>query len=801
MESLFQDIRYALRQLRKNPGFTAVAVITLGLGIGATTAIFAVVNSVLLQPLPYPQSNRLLMVEARAPGGDFGALSEAVYADYGRRTQVFDHLAAYSGSLGSRLTGTGEPIVVFRCEVTANFWPTLGVTPELGRTFVPQDQERGIDTTVVISDRLWRRHFDANPKIIGASMVLDGRPYIIVGVMPPGFSFPRNDDVWSVAKPKVLSTGKLARYGVIGRLRSGISQQQAQAELDVFAHQFRSGHPQENEEHLRAVPLLEDVVGDARRSLLILLGVVVFVLLIACTNVANLFLARGIARAQELAVRASLGATRSRLVRQLVTESILLSVLGGALGLLMSLWVVRVFVSLVPARDLPRINEIHPDGWVLAFTLVISTFAGLLFGMIPAVQLSKVRLNEFLKQTGSRWGTGSGARLRSALIVGEVSLALVLLIGAGLMVKSFIRLRAVNPGFNSRDLMTMTVITPEGRSLEQLKGFEGQVLDQLRLSGIGSAAAVNWLPFGHAMVESSIMAEGHPEPPGELPIALRAAVSSDYFRTLGIRLLQGRDFTAADNQRGPRVVIVGRFLAKRMWPGQNAVGKRISFDEQPGPEDWLTVVGVAEDVKQNWLGEDTRLTLYQPYSQVSDALFLSQMVFAVRSEGRTGAVAGLMRSRLHQVDKDQPAYAIETMDELIGESIAQPRFYSKVLAGFSLVALLIAAVGIYGVTAFTVNHRTREIGVRMALGAQRRDVLRLVLGEGMLLAGLGILLGVAGALALTRLLESYLYEVKPTDPLAFTTMALLLGAVALMACVIPARRAMRVDPLVALRHE
>jgi putative ABC transport system permease protein len=811
LETLLQDLRYGLRQLRCTPGFTAAAILTLALGMGATSAIFTVTNSVVLRPLPYPHPERLFLIQSWLPGRDFGPLSAAEYVEYQKQTQTFAHLAAFSAGLGSRLTGPSDPLVVRRCEVTPSFWPTMGIAPELGRTFaepvggsvsrrtVPLEAA----STAVISDRLWRSHFGANPSLVGKTIFLDEAPFAIVGVMPTGFGFPREPDVWTAADLRVLSVANVASFGVIGRLRPDISLEQAQAEVHVFKRQFQAAHPDSDpKEVLRLFSLHKYIVGDVRGALLLLLGAAGFVLLVGCANVANLLLARGLARRQEIAVRASLGAGRARLFRQLLTESLLLSLLGGAVGLMLGKWLLRIFLWLVPGQELPRLHEIHIDTWVLAFAFAASLLTGLLFGIVPALHLSDAKLTESLRRAGNRWVSDGGQQLKNAVVISEMALALVLLIGAGLMLKSLVRLRSVNPGFNPRDLFTMTVVLPQHRTVAQLKAFAQQTLENLAgLPGAASVAAVNWLPFGHADVSSSFVAEGYVNPSGEPLIALRVATSPGYFRTMGIRLLRGREFTPGDNEKAPRVVMVGETLAKRMWPGEDALGKRVAFDWGPGPEDWYAVVGVVADTKQRWLGEPAQLTVYQPFPQVDKPLWLSQMVFIARSQGNPDLIFRLMKDRLHEVDKDQPPYALETMESLVGDSMAQAKYESTMLAAFALIAVLIAAVGIYGVVAFSVSQRTHEIGVRIALGAQRRDVLQMILRRSGVLAALGVGLGVGGGFALTRVLQTFLFEVKTTDAATFAMASLLLIGVAMFSSYIPARRATKVDPMVALRYE
>ena len=802
MSTLFQDLKFGLRMLTKNPGFTAVAVITLALGIGLTSAIFTVVNSVVLRPLPYPHPERLLLLQRSLPGRSFGNLSGAEYVEYQKQTQVFENLAAFSAGLGSKLTGVGEPMVARRCEVTPSFWPTMDVAPQLGRTF---GSERGSEavSSAVISDGLWRNHFAARLSVVGTTIFLDEVPFTIEGVMPPGFDFPRDPDVWTVADLRALSVSKVARTEVIGRLKADTNLKQARAELEVFKRQFQAAHPESDpREVLRIYSLQQYIVGDVQGSLLLLLGAVGFVLLVSCANVANLLLARGLARGQEIAVRASLGANRPRLFRQLLSESILLSLLGGALGFLLANWLVRIFIWLVPGQELPRLNEIHIDRWVLAFTFAASLLTGLLFGVVPALHLSDASLMQSFKRAGNRRASGDGQQIRSTLVVSEMALALVLLVGAGLMFNSLFRLRSVNPGFNPRDLLTMTVILPQHRTLAQLKRFTQQTLENLAgLPGASSVAAVNWLPFGHADVRSSFVAEGQVNSAEEPLITLRVATSPAYFHTMGIRLLRGREFMPGDDEEAPRVVAVGKTLARRIWPGEDALGKRISFDWHPGPDEWYTVVGVVDDIKQRWLGEPAQLIVYQPYAQVDNPLWLSQTVFILRGRGAPASTFRIMKTRLHEVDKDQPPYALETMESLLSGSLARSEYLSKMLAAFAVIAVLIAAVGIYGLVAFSVSQRTHEIGVRMALGAQRGDVLQMVLRRSFVLAALGVGLGAIGALAVTRVLRTFLFEVRTTDAATFVIASLLLTGVSMFSSYIPARRATKVDPMVALRYE
>jgi putative ABC transport system permease protein len=800
MQTLLQDLQYGIRMLRKSPGFTVVAVLTLALGIGANSAIFTIVNSVLLRPLPYPHPEGLFLIKIGTPDGGFGPPSEREYLEFRKQSRAFDHIAAYSAG-PANLTGIGEPVVLDRCEVTPSFWPTLDVAPALGRTFLHEEETGQAQNTVVISNRLWRTEFSADSAILGKGIFLDGTASIIVGIMPAGFGFPSDIDVWSPLAP---GPGKprIASQGVIARIAGSVLPQQAQAELKVISRRLATESSEmRHEDILRMVPLHEDVVGRVRHTLLVLLGAVAFILLIACANLANLFLARSFYRSQEMAVRASLGASRLRLVRQLLTESLLISVLGGLLGLLFSLWGVKVFLALVPGADLPRINEIHVDRWALAFNAIVSLLTGFLFGIVPAIQVSGVGLSRSLRQAGSRWASARAGRLKSALVVFEVALTLILLIGTGLLINSFVRLRSVYPGFNARNLMTMTISPPENRSLQQLKILEQEVLERLAtLPGASSIAAVNCLPFGHAEINTTFAAEGFPNSFDQL-LCVRMAISPQYFQTMGIHLLRGRCFTEGDNGGAPGVVVIGEAVAKHIWPNLDPLGRRITFTLNPSAKDWLTVIGIVEDVKQYWLGEPGMFAVYQPYFQVAHPLLLSQVVFLVRTQTDPRSVIGPMRERLREVDKNQPVYAVESMEDLISGSLADPRLYSRLLGVFSALALVMASIGIYGVMAFSVTQRTHEIGIRVALGAQKSDVLTLVMEQGVKLALIGVTTGLVGAWALTRLVSSLLYGVSATDPATFLAISVLLAAVALVASYIPALRATRVDPMVALRYE
>ena len=790
-----QDIRFAFRTLRKSPAFTAIALLALALGIGANSAIFTVVNSVLLNPLPFPHPEQICRIyTARIQA--FDAMDDRTFVEFEKQNAAFENVSAFNAN-PANLTGIGEPIPVHGMAATHGFWPVLGVGASFGRTFRKEDDSSGV---VVLSDKLWRSHFNADRSILGKVVHLDGTPRTIIGVMPAGFSFPGETELWTplVVQPQ---PGAGWLYTVIGRLKAGVSVDQARVQTKAIAQRLNPTTPHAAEE-AGVVSLQESMVGNIRPSLYVLLGAVGFILLIACANVANLLLARGAARRQEVAVRASLGASRSRLIRQLLTESALLSIFGGTFGLLLALWGVPLLVRLVPPGMIPRLSEVHIDAEILTFTLLLSLITSLLFGVAPAIQLSKARLSEFLRQDDRRV---TGARsLRSSLVAGEVALSLVLLIGAGLMIKSFVRLRSVNPGFNPDRALAMTVNLPfdPDASVPKLVAYHKQVIDKLAaLPGVSSAGAIDWLPFDDALVRGDFYAEAGSRPAAHFNVS-KPGVTPGYFRAIGIRLLSGRSFNDGDTAKSPAVAIVSQSVAKRAWGDQDPIGRRITLEDHPKPQDWLTVVGVVDDVKQRDLAEKAPVpTVYQPMTQVIRAFFLLHMAYVVRAGGNTSALAGLMRSRFHELDPNQPIQLASRMGDLISETTAEPRFYSRMLGSFSAIALLLAGLGVYGVMAYSVAQRTREIGIRVALGAQRADIFRSVMTRSAILVCSGVIVGLAGAWGVTRVLRNLLFDVTPTDAATFASVSALLVAVALAATYIPARRATSVDPMVALRYE
>jgi predicted permease len=817
METISQDVRYAFRGLRKSPGFTAVAILALGLGIGANTAVFTVVNAVLLRPLPFPQAGRLFLISYKPQRGpvtlDGPGLWDQHYLAFLRQNRAFERVATF-GQDAMALTGAGSAVRVPAAMVTSSFFLVLQVNPAIGRAFSPEEERQGGGGVTLIGDRLWRNRFGADPNILGKTVVLDGIGHTVIGVMPRGFAFPYDAELWLPLEVRDELAVCVSPHGrpwpcnsffrpAVGRLRPSVSREQAQAELEAFA-QHLPGASGENKSEMIAevLPFKDLLVGKIRQSLLIFMGAVVFVLLIACANVANLLLMRATSRRQEIAVRTALGARRSRLVRQLLTESTLVSLGGAAAGLVLAVLGVPALLALAPAGRVPRVEEIHIDGWGLAFALGLGTFTGILFGLLPAFQATGRELRDYLSQSG-RTVTNRRERLRSALVVAEIALALVLLTGAGLMVKSFLRMRAVNPGFRTENILTMTVDLPESTypTSTAIQAFHARTLAKLsNLPGVLAAGAVNWLPLGDALIKGSFHLEGGRRLPRGYNVD-KPAVSPDYFHVMGIRLLSGRGFSDRDNSDAPGVALISEFVARTLWPHENPLGKRVTLEEDPKPLDWLTVVGVVDDVNQKSLTEKPHPAIYQPYQQVRRSFFLSHMTFAVRTAAKMQGVAAAMRSVLQEVDRDQPVQSLAAMSDLIDATTAEPWFQARLISAFSILALLLSAIGIYGVLAYAVTERTREIGIRMALGAEKSDITGMVLKRSLLLAATGVALGVAGALAVTRVLARFLFDVKPTDPATFAMVAAVLMAVALSAGLLPARRATRVDPLVALRWE
>jgi putative ABC transport system permease protein len=794
--------------LLKQPGFTVIAVIALALGIGANTAIFSVVNAVLLKPLPFVDPARLVIVYEtnQQRGTTRSSVSYPNFADWRDQNHVFERMSSYHNS-DFILTGEGEPARIQGAVVNADLFPLLGVAPILGRSFLPEEDKPG-DTgrVVMLSHRLWQQRFNADPNVPGKSLVLGGKNYTVAGVMPAGFQFPIGSepvDLWAtVAVDSGMFTQRGAHYmHVVARLKPDVAPGQAKAEMDGIAANLEQQYPDENSHRgVNIVPALDSMVGDVRPALLILLGAVGCVLLIGCANVANLLLARATTRHKEMAIRSALGASRWRVVRQLLTESVLLAMAGGALGLLVAMWGTDVLVSLTQ-DDLPRAGQIGLDGRVLGFTFLVSILTGVIFGLVPALHSSKTDLNESLKEGGR--GSTEGARrnrLRAALVIGEVAIAIVLLAGAGLLIQSLRRLQQVNPGFNPRNVLTFSIGLPEVKyKPAQQVEFYRQLMSRLdSLPGVRSASAVMPLPMSGDRMRVTFETEGRPIAKGELPATEIRTIGLDYFKTIGIPLIKGRDFTERDDQKAPAVIIVNEAFAKQFFPGEEVLGKHIKpgISADDGESPMREIVGVVGNVKHRSLSVEMDPEAYEPHAQLT-----FDMTVLVKTDTDPVSIAGAVQNEIRAMDKDLPAYNLKTLDQYLAASVAQPRFNTLLLALFAGMALLLTAVGLYGVMSYSVNQRTHEIGIRMALGADRTDVLKLVVGQGMALTAIGVAVGLIGAFFLTRLLESLLFGVSATDPETFAAIALLLAGVALAACFVPARRATKVDPMVALRYE
>jgi putative ABC transport system permease protein len=799
MQTLLQDLRYGMRMLFKNPGFTLIAVLTLALGIGANTAIFSVVNAVLLRPLPYPRPERLVRLwESHAPSNlPRFSVTYPTFLDWRQQNQSFEKMAAFRED-GFNLQTGDEPRRVNGARVTADFFAVLGVVPALGRAFSAQEDTPGGERVVILGHALWRQSFGGDAQIIGKEVRLNGQNCQVVGVMPPGFRYPNEEtELWLPYQLDAAETGRGPHFlRVLGRLKEGATLQQARAEFDTIARRLEQAYPDTNKDwRVFMLPLNESLSGELQRPLSILLGAVLFVLLIACANVANLLLARHAAREREIAIRAALGAGRWRIIRQLLTESLLLALAGSIGALLFAAWGVDLLKKIGP-RNIPRLQEAALDAPVLGFTLAAGLLTGLIFGLAPAWQRARLHPNLALKD-GART-TGGGQRLRQSLVVAEIALALLLLIGGGLMLKSFWRLQQVAPGFNAEGALTLELnISPTKHAKpEQRAASLQQVLERLQaLPGVTFAGATTRLPL-RGNSGNTFQIEGRPGPVGgQRPSSNFRAITPDYFQAMGTPLVAGRTFTAEEAWQRPSAVIINQALARQHWPKESPLGQHLRFGDPNSPP--LEIIGIAADTKENGLDQETQSGMYLPYgARPAPALTL-----VLRTQGHPLSFAAAAGAAVRQVDPEQPVSGINTLEGLISETVAQPRFNTSLLALFALLALALAAVGIYGVIAYAVAQRTPEIGLRMALGAQARDVLLLVLRQGGKLALGGVLLGLGGAWALTRYLKALLYGVSPTDPLLFTLTAGGLFLLALLACWLPARRATKVDPMIALRCE
>ena len=813
MNTFLQDLRFGYRMLRKSPGFSIVAVIVLTLGIGANTAIFSVVNAVLLRPLPFPQPDRLVQVwhtppQKSFPGMTRFSVSPANYLDWANQSHSFEQMAIY-GFGGYNLTGKGDPESLVGFRVSPDFFSVLRVQPLLGRTFLAEENEAGHGHVVVLSNAFWQTHFGSDPKVVGQTLSLNSESYSIVGVMPPKFAFPESSDpkfqaqmwvplAWTDADRAVRGNHN---YLVIARLKPRADLQQAQAEMNTVSSRLEQQYPADDKGWgVTIVPLREQLVGDVRPALLILFGAVGFVLLIACANVANLVLVKTLARRKEIAIRTALGASSVRLLRQILCETLLLSLAGGILGLAAAQVSVRLIVALL-AQQLPHAMDISLDKWVLAFTLGISLLTGVFAGLIPAFRATKANLNDSLKQGLGRTDADSGGnRTRSVLVISEVALSLVLLIGAGLMIRTLSHLRNVDSGMDLHNVLTMQFALSRVKYVQpvQQSAFYDQVLQRVRtLPGVKAASAIDSLPLGDGGSTQPIAVEGRPKVPmSEQPEVAVRAIDAEFMHTMRIPLLQGRAFNNADAADRPGVILISQAMAKRIWPGENPIGKRLTLTFDPDKP--REVVGVVGDVKQDGLNViEPIATLYVPMLQLP----APYMVLVARTTSQPTALASAIANAVHEIDREQPVLDAITMDEIVSDSLSQQHFNMLLLGAFAGLALLLAAIGLYSVLAYSVRRRVREIGVRMALGARRADVIRMILGQGVRLALIGIAIGIVAAFALTHLMASQLFEVSVTDPVTFAGVAVVLVIVAIAACYIPARRAAKVDPMVALRYE
>ena len=814
MLTFLQDFRYAVRQYRKNLGFTAVAVITLALGIGANTAIFSVVNGVLLRPLTFKDPGRLVRVWHVPPAKSFPGMttfsvSAANYLDWERQNHVFERMAIYSYH-GFTLTGGDKPEQIDACAVTSGFFATLGIQPVLGRAFTPEEDQPGRSNVVVLSHRLWQEHFGSNPNIVGQNIAMDGGSYLVAGVMPASFQFPDFAQMWT---PMAWTDKERAVRGehhsvVIARLAAGVDVKQAQAEMNTISSRLEQQYPEDDKGWgAVVVPLHDDLVSDVRPALLVLLGAVAFVLLIASVNVANLALARTFSRQKEIAIRTALGASTTRVLRQIFTESVLLALAGGALGLTYAHAGVLLIMAFL-ADKIPHSIEVGLDAKVLGFTAGISLFAGMLAAVLPALRLTRADVNQSLKQgLGRTDANSSGQRTRSILVVSEVALSLILLVGAGLMIRSFQELHGVNPGFDSHNVITMTAMVSRAKfpdPAQQVRFFE-QVLQRVRaLPGVESAGVVDDIPLDNGGSHQPVAIEGRPMVPmSEQPEVDVRLVSAGYMNAMRIPIVRGRDLRDTDIAGRPAVILISESMARQFWPGEDALGKRLTLTFFP--DSVREVVGIVGDVKLDGL-DQTRpsAALYFPLDQISvpssGGWNSFPMTLVVRSGSASGMVSALSNA-VHEVDREMPLRDILTMDTLVANSLTQQRFNMLLLGAFAGLALLLAAVGIYSVLSYSVKRSVRDIGIRLALGARLGDVMRMVVFEGMKPTLLGVAIGVVGALALGRVLSGLIYGVKPTDPVTFLIVTILLALIALLSCILPAYRATKVDPMVALRYE
>jgi putative ABC transport system permease protein len=811
MNTLFKDIRYGVRSLLKHPGFTAIVVVTLAVGIGASSAIFSVVNTVLLRPLPYARAERIVAIQELTEDGKRVQVTPANFLDWRAQNTVFDQLAAIlTRPANLALADQAERIDL--AMTSANFFSVFGTEPERGRFFIPSDEQAGHAPIVVISHGLWQRRFGGDASLVGKPITLDGVGYTVVGIAPAGFQYPNKTDVWvppfklAPALNERMDPTQVRGFGMLAAvalLKPGVTLTQAASEMETITARLRQQYPDTNNRRFnRVVSLHTHLVGETGSMLLLLFGAVSFVLLIACANVANLLLASAATRQKEMAIRTALGASRLRVMKQLLTESLMLALAGGAIGLLLALWGVALITKLLP-QDFPRAGEINLDWRVLAFTLIASVLTGILFGLAPALQISKTDVQESLKESGR--GSSSSRRhnrLRNLLIVGEVALSVVLLVGAGLLFRSFLQLQAVNTGFASQQVLTLQ-LSPAGSNYRRdadYISFYSQVMQRVSaIPGVDSVGAINTLPLDKGPT-AGFRIEGRPPlTVDKWPGGNYRTVSTDYFRAMNIPVVQGRAFNDRDTETAPLVMIINQALASHDFPNENPIGKRINLGnmDPKGQPVWWEIVGVAANVRSLELREEAAPEFY--LSALQDTF--RNMFVVVRTSVEPTSVVASVRHAAAEVDKSAAVSDVKTMEHIVNEAVTEPRFNLFILGLFSGIALLLSVAGIYGVTAYSVTQRTHEFGIRMALGAQVNDVLKMIIRQGMLLISVGIAVGLLASFALTRLLRTLLFGVSATDPLSFVAITLLLSVVALLACYIPARRATKVDPLVALRYE
>jgi predicted permease len=818
---MLDDLRYAVRVFARTPGFTAAAVLSLAIGIGVNTSIFSVTNALLLRPLPYRDADRLAILWNRSPGLNITQdwFSTAQYFDVKEAHHGFEDLAIAIGRTANLTGGTGEPERIGTILMSSNLLPMLGASPLLGRLFVAEEDVPGHAPSAILMHSAWERRFGRDPQVIGKSITLNGAPHVIAGVLPPSFTLPHENlptlyggEFGEILLPLPLAPSASTirtreDYNIVGKLKRGVSVRQAQAEMDTITARLRRDHPEVYPSNggltFGIVPMLDQVVGDVRLTLATLIAAVGFVLLIACANVANLLLARAVARQKEIALRTALGASRARVLRQLLTESVFLALCGGALGVALSAWSLQ-WIHLLGTKSIPRLNEIAIDVRVLLFTMLLSLGSGILFGLAPALRISRVDLQESLKDAsrGSAgasavWGRGRNAR--SLLVAAELALSVVLLIGAGLLIRSFASLLQVAPGFNPKNILTLNLTMAGGKYNDARLALDTyrQLWDRLeRLPGATAAGGVSVIPLGSVWAWGPITVEGRTPPPGENFInADERVVGGHYFQAMEIPLLRGRLFNEHDTLDAPRVIIVDQYMADQLWPGQDPIGKRVRNGGLNSTSPWLTVVGVVGRIKQYTLDVDSRIAFYFPQTQAVQR----GMNVVVRSSADPASLTSAVKAEIRALDPDLPLYDVRTMEQRVDASLATRRFSMTLLGVFAAVALVLATVGVYGVMAYLVNQGTREIGIRIALGATQRGIVGLVVRRGMTLAFTGVAIGLLGALAVTRLLSSFLFGVRATDPITFVAIAVLLTLVAMLATFIPARRAARIDPMVSLR--